>query len=382
MKFLDWGFMIQDLLIINELMVLLCHLLLFKIILSECCKDGIPIAIRSPSLQRNCEIIFVQKKETPSVGIFEANNILMQRYPLFGYLYIKYIHLSMRKLFTSNQIIRAVLFCVSVFAGTSQLSAQITIFAEDFDLSPVNSIFNVGDVSLTEGPSPCGKGSRGDTSDFNSSSIDFDAAGNPSFFLGVNPQAPCGGFYTASLLTNPMDLSGMDSIQFTCSYFKTNTLGWGPTFLSVVFENGTNTDTIQAEFSSVGIWDVVLVNIDPLLISTNVTMHILMGGGEGVGIDNIGVLGYSSAVLDPGIASNTIAIYPNPATQYLTISSNGNPINQVSIVDLTGKVVDQRSGSFMGNTNIQVNQLPNGVYVIGLTHANGHQEYKRFVVTH
>lgn len=59
---------------------------------------------------------------------------------------------------------------------------------------------------------------------------------------------------------------------------------------------------------------------------------------------------------------NNIALYPNPAFNTLTITSENDLTNEVQIINSVGQVV--REFSFSGNTTVDVNDLFSGVYFV------------------
>ncbi|MFH2143138.1 MAG: T9SS type A sorting domain-containing protein [Bacteroidota bacterium] len=178
-------------------------------------------------------------------------------------------------------------------------NSQTILFSEDFETSPVISFVNAFSGITPDGPSPCGEASRGTTADFNSTNVDFQNTQNSSFFLGVNPQAPCGGFYNALLISDTLDFSGVDSLVFESRYFKSTTLSWGPATLQIVFDNTIDKDTIETEFISFDSWDNTVVALAPEFISPNVIISINMGGGEGVAIDDFEIVGYIHPIFFP-----------------------------------------------------------------------------------
>ena len=60
------------------------------------------------------------------------------------------------------------------------------------------------------------------------------------------------------------------------------------------------------------------------------------------------------------ISENSLAIYPNPVKDELTIESGDLTINSVEICDITGKTIQQ----FNGGTTINVSQLSSGIYFV------------------
>lgn len=61
-------------------------------------------------------------------------------------------------------------------------------------------------------------------------------------------------------------------------------------------------------------------------------------------------------------ASNTLSIYPNPASSTLTITS-GEKMSAVSVLDITGRVLMERKVN-SDMTTIDVNTLPSGIYFL------------------
>lgn len=251
-------------------------------------------------------------------------------------------------------------FCI--FFNSSQ--SQTVLFGQDFETGPVTNILNNwgGETQLPEGPSPCGKGSRGNASVFNSANVNFNSAGNPGYFLGVNPQVPCGGFYYAILITDSLDFSGADSLTLSLKYYKTTTLNWGPAYFQVSLGNSTVNAVYNTEFSVVNAWDSVLFSVPAAIISNKVQLTIEMGGGEGVGVDDILILGYDSLT---GKNSNNyrsgFRIFPNPVSDFFVVESGGdNSVISIQIVNQLGQVVYKTDEKGIVN----ISALKNGVYAV------------------
>jgi hypothetical protein len=66
----------------------------------------------------------------------------------------------------------------------------------------------------------------------------------------------------------------------------------------------------------------------------------------------------------------TISVYPNPASDILTVNSGNGTMTQINISDLNGKIVFQRNGINSGNTHIDISQLPNGLYNLQVLEKN------------
>ncbi len=261
------------------------------------------------------------------------------------------------------------------------LKAQSLLFHEDFEISPVTNIFNSGETQLTEGPSPCGKGSRGNTADFNSTNVDFQNLQNSSYFLGVNPESPCGGFYTASLTTDSLDLSAADSLKFKCHYFKSTTLGWGGAILNIVFNNGTTNFTIdQSKFPINDNWDSLEIALPNSMIDPSVLMTINLGGGEGVGIDDIKIINVITTNINKHNLINNVKLYPVPASNLLHIElGDTHPNINYTIMDLYGNVIAKESIQQTSNALINVEHLSKGIYIIKITDNTNKSAYYKIV---
>lgn len=82
------------------------------------------------------------------------------------------------------------------------------------------------------------------------------------------------------------------------------------------------------------------------------------------------------------IDRNEFEIYPNPTSDVLKLKLNNQEIQEIKIIDITGKTVFESStGFYASEANIPVNHLQNGVYIIRVTSGN-QIGTKSFVVKH
>jgi hypothetical protein len=108
--------------------------------------------------------------------------------------------------------------------------------------------------------------------------VNFNNAQNSTYFLGVNPQIPCGNYYIATLNTASLNFSGQDSLRFKCRYFKSSTLDWGSDSLEITFSNGSSNFVIDSEFNETDNWSNLDISLPNFLIAPDVTITIKMGG--------------------------------------------------------------------------------------------------------
>ena len=85
-----------------------------------------------------------------------------------------------------------------------------------------------------------------------------------------------------------------------------------------------------------------------------------------------GTLGCNGLNVKDNILQN-LYLYPNPVTNILTINNpNGITIDSIAVYDITGKIVLKQETSL----NINVQQLPQGVYLLKINTQNGTSNYK------
>ena len=79
------------------------------------------------------------------------------------------------------------------------------------------------------------------------------------------------------------------------------------------------------------------------------------------------LLGVEQAV----VANNTFAVYPNPATNFINVSSSNSKVTSVSMADINGRIVKQNSYDNVSNVEINISDLASGVYLMKIKSANG-----------
>ena len=78
---------------------------------------------------------------------------------------------------------------------------------------------------------------------------------------------------------------------------------------------------------------------------------------------------------------NTVSIYPNPASNNLNVkSSNNSYIKNISIYDLKGSIALTKNISGLTETNISINSLQTGIYMVKVSSAKGTSIIKKLIV--
>lgn len=248
-----------------------------------------------------------------------------------------------------------------------EIHAQSTVFSEDFESSTMITTFeNTFGNDLPDGPSPCGKAARGTTADFNSTNVDFLNAENNTNFLGVNPEDPCGGYYSATVAsTSSFDFSSADSLVFKCRYYMSSTLDWGPTNIEITFNNGTDTQVLlPSEFSVTDTWTEYEIDLDAIMVGASaVDMTISIDAGDGVALDDIEILNYEPSATLTNEEKEEISVFPNPFNDAFTLNVSDQLLGgQYKIVSLAGKILS------VGTLNQKKNEIStnilSGIYLV------------------
>jgi len=70
-----------------------------------------------------------------------------------------------------------------------------------------------------------------------------------------------------------------------------------------------------------------------------------------------------NALAEPKLAGKSVSLYPNPAKEWIKIESEEEAISSVDVYSLNGQKLQQWIGSDR-NITLNVNQLPNGLYLL------------------
>lgn len=75
---------------------------------------------------------------------------------------------------------------------------------------------------------------------------------------------------------------------------------------------------------------------------------------------------------------NTIGLYPNPAKESITLSSQ-NSIDSVKVFNNLGQVVLEKNSGFNQETTFDISSLKAGVYIMNIKAEDGKSETKKFI---
>lgn len=179
-------------------------------------------------------------------------------------------------------------------------------------------------------------------------------------------------------------VTGISGGNTTISYTVTNACGTGSTLTHLTVNPlpfaGTITglDTVcvgqtifLSDTASSGVWGATTFNtlvtssgaVIGMTIGADTVLYIVSNGcGSDTARKAITVIVCPDDVNEPGAATASTIIYPNPATDGITISSSNN-IGNVIISDITGHIFIN-TGSNQRSAYINVSELPNGIYLV------------------
>jgi hypothetical protein len=119
------------------------------------------------------------------------------------------------------------------------------------------------------------------------------------------------------------------------------------------------------------------MHINPNGTSGNCHYRYYISTVAGVLVDSVDVKLTSTA----GIKENksvTLSVYPNPASEYLTVASTATGEMNVRITDVLGKEVFE--DRFSGSKKIDLDNFKNGVFIVSITNNEGFAQTRRIVV--
>ena len=167
---------------------------------------------------------------------------------------------------------------------------------------------------------------------------------------------------TEVLVDLGVDTTFWDSIKQDVQY----ELDAGPGFASYNWSTGDVTQKIIVDSLNDGQINVVVTNVDGCTGSDTVTVHFVLG-------------------VNSSFAVSTLTMYPNPATDQITIdvaNFSGLDVINVTIVDITGKIVMIKKLAGAGNNfneTYDVSTFATGTYFVQFE-ANGEVVTRQFVI--
>lgn len=122
-------------------------------------------------------------------------------------------------------------------------------------------------------------------------------------------------------------------------------------------------------------WDVQRIFIIDVN-KTDTVVAFKYGVCEPVTVASLG-LGGESGVNDV-TSSETVNIYPNPATESINLKNIGSA-SAMKIIDFTGKVVKEVNLGGMVETTVSISDLPSQLYFVQITYADGSMSTSKLV---
>ncbi|MBC7410125.1 MAG: T9SS type A sorting domain-containing protein [Arcicella sp.] len=77
------------------------------------------------------------------------------------------------------------------------------------------------------------------------------------------------------------------------------------------------------------------------------------------------------------VEKKNIKIYPNPTTSIVNVATPNETINQINVYDMHGRLLKSQKGN-NDNDQINIQELPNGMYMIEVKTRQGTKIAKLF----
>jgi hypothetical protein len=136
----------------------------------------------------------------------------------------------------------------------------------------------------------------------------------------------------------------------------------------------TGTDTTPKEYS---------YNLASLATATNIIFRFVFAtdqaeNGEGASIDNF-TIDATALLAVEDVEETKFRVYPNPSNAIFNIQRRNSEIMQLSVYDVTGKLVHQEKGIETINYPLNLSQLSSGIYFLKISERNK-QAVKRLLL--
>jgi len=94
-------------------------------------------------------------------------------------------------------------------------------------------------------------------------------------------------------------------------------------------------------------------------------------------------LGLNNQLFDENINASELKVYPNPCIDdKVTIEFNNQEIIEIRLTNITGKEVYLKKFQFAENKKqIQLNDIPNGIYIVKITTSDQKMVVKKLMVS-
>ena len=76
--------------------------------------------------------------------------------------------------------------------------------------------------------------------------------------------------------------------------------------------------------------------------------------------------------------SESLMLYPNRASNYITLSSNNQPIKEIKILNLIGRTVLTIKNP--SSYQVDISDLPTGLHILYIDYLNGSSDHKKFMI--
>ncbi len=291
---------------------------------------------------------------------------------------------------------RKILLLLVAFA-TISLTAQVTVFEDDFDTEVVDATtyanWTVSDVD-------------GDTENFEVAdfTVAFAAATeHPMFstFLGLDSDSWESGNSNSPMQVNnfitttePIDLtnaSGAITVSFLVgtyqnggtfiadqySVYMTTSNDAGVIMGETAVYNGILSDVMAADQTD-GSASAVVQDIDVSSLAGSGSYYLTLRHHDtfdenSVLFDNVSVVADVVASVDDNVLSTLVNIYPTAADAQITINNRSAiSLNTASIYDVNGRLIAQYDlNGLVGEKSINVSNISSGLYFVELASDNG-----------
>lgn len=128
-------------------------------------------------------------------------------------------------------------------------------------------------------------------------------------------------------------------------------------------------------------WRRETIDLSPYASSQDavVKFSYISGLGGAIILDNIAFVNEQTGIKEMPAAQ--VNIYPNPVQDQCKLECGNDVIETVRVCDISGKVIHTLQGKGQKEMTLSTTSLPNGVYLLNITTANGRAN-KKIVVQH